>query len=67
MQLYNTPSGMGGSFDVKIKQAGPDTIEGIPVAPELAPGYVNVRIHMPGNPDFHGYEFMTRLDALKPI
>lgn len=49
--LYTTPSGLGGIFTVKILE----TING---------DRVRVRIHMPGNPDFHGHIFVTKREKL---
>lgn len=53
-QLYSTPSYLGGSFTVRVKK-------------ELGDGKLEVVIHMPGNPDFHGHTTVRRRDSLKPI
>lgn len=49
--LYDMPSGMGGSFTVRIL----DTLED---------GKVQVQIWMPGNPDFHKHLLTTSRDRL---
>lgn len=51
--LYKTDSGLGGTFIVKI------------IEPRMN-GRVLVKIHMPGNPDFHGYTYTTNRDRLEP-
>ncbi|WP_041657393.1 hypothetical protein [Marinobacter sp. tcs-11] len=52
-KLFDTPSGLGGSFTVRVLE-------------ELEEGKVHVQIWMPGNPDFHRNTFVTTRDALKP-
>lgn len=51
--LYTTPSGMGGTFDVVIVEDQGDQ--------------VSVRVHMPRNPDWHGYTFTTTRDQLTEV
>lgn len=51
--LYTTPSGMGGTFDVVIAEDRGDQ--------------VSVRVHMPRNPDWHGYTFTTTRDQLTEV
>jgi len=52
-QTYRIPSGMGGVFIVKkMHEVGGDMIR--------------VRIHMPGNPDFHGHVLTVHRDKLTP-
>jgi len=50
---YRVPSGMGGVFIVKILH-------------EVGGDKVRVRIHMPGNPDFHGHVLVVNREALTP-
>lgn len=42
--LYETSSGMGGTFDVKLLGFTED-------------GLAQLRVHMPRNPDWHGFRF----------
>lgn len=53
-ELFRVPSGMGGSFTVKIIS-------------EPVEGSVRVSVHMPGNPDWHGYNFITKRDDLQVL
>lgn len=50
-KLYKTPSGMGGTFTVKVL--------------ERVDGEALVRVKM-GNPDWDGYTFWTTEDRLTP-
>lgn len=50
-QNYRMPSGMGGSFTVRIVE-------------ELEGGLVRVRIHMPRNPDWHGHILVAYREEL---
>lgn len=46
-KLYETPSGLGGTFTVRVLK-------------DFGNGLAKVKVHMPRNPDFHGYEFVAR-------
>lgn len=52
-KIYRTESGLGGTFDVELLS--------------LADDRAAVRVHEPRNPDWNGYHFTTRPDALRPI
>ena len=52
--LYEMPSGMGGSFTVRITE-------------NRADNRVQVQIWMPGNPDFHGHYLETSQDNLTQV
>lgn len=54
MKLYSTPSGLGGTFDVRIIE-------------KIDENTARVRVHMPRNPDWHGYEFNREYDKMKEI
>jgi|GEM_PF-3609181 len=53
-QLYDTPSGLGGAFTVKVVE-------------HLEGGLVRVRVHMPRNRDWHGHTFETYRNDLTPL
>lgn len=53
MQLFTIPSGLGGTFTVKVV--------------ERNGGMSDVRIHMPRNPDWHGKPLTVRADTLKEV
>lgn len=50
-ETFTIPSGLGGVFDVKMIE-------------RLGDGSARVRIHMPRNPDFHGWEIIASADAM---
>lgn len=50
--VYECDSGMGGAFDIKITAF-------------LGGGAVGVKVHMPRNPDWHGYTFQLPADQIK--
>lgn len=50
---FRIPSGMGGSFDVRVRA--------------LADGMVEVCIDEPRNPDWNGYPMKVKPDLLAPI
>ena len=51
--LFTVPSGMGGTFTVKLLK-------------ERANDRISVVVHMPRNPDWHGYRFTTDISKLTP-
>ena len=51
--LYKTPSGMGGTFNVKI------------VNEDYPDGIVLVKVHSPRNRDWHGFSFTTHKSQLE--
>jgi len=50
---FRMPSGMGGSFDVRVHA--------------IAEGMVEVRVDEPRNPDWNGYPMTVKPDVLAPI
>ena len=54
--LYDVPSGMGGAFTVKLLA--------ITDSPEPR---AHLRVHMPKNPDWHGYLLTAKPDDLRPV
>lgn len=52
--LYDIPSGMGGTFTVRVLEA-------------VDENRVHVQIWMPRNPDFHKHTLVTAKEALKPV
>lgn len=56
-ETFTIPSGLGGVFDVKLIEF-------------LSGGRARVRVHMPRNPDFHGWVMIADADAMdraKPV
>jgi hypothetical protein len=54
--LYDVPSGMGGSFTVKLLS--------ITESPERR---AHLRVHMPRNRDWHGYVLTSKPEDLRPV
>jgi hypothetical protein len=58
-KLYKVPSGMGGSFTIRVLRVDEATKQGdgTPVKER-----VTMRVHMPGNRDWHNYIFSLNRD-----
>lgn len=52
-ERFRISSGLGGTFDVRVKK--------------VVEGFVEVRIDEPRNPDFHGHPMRVAISALAPI